>query len=100
MKTKMMLLTLGFLLMSGCSTMNDRFSCNQTAGDSCLSIDEVHAMTEPDGMYSKQPVFKDSVPFEKDQNMAGTLWIAPHKDAYGQLLSEKSIPLNNNKGRG
>jgi hypothetical protein len=32
-------------LMSGCSPMNSEFSCNATAGDSCLTIEQVDAMT-------------------------------------------------------
>ena len=33
------------LLLTGCGTMNSNFSCNATAGDSCLTIDQVDAMT-------------------------------------------------------
>ncbi len=33
------------VLMSGCSPLNSEFSCNATASDSCLTIEEVDAMT-------------------------------------------------------
>ena len=33
------------LLMSGCSPMNSEFSCNATASDSCMTIEQVDAMT-------------------------------------------------------
>ena len=33
------------LLMSACSPMNSDFSCNATAGDSCITIEQVDAMT-------------------------------------------------------
>lgn len=33
------------LLMSACSPMNSEFSCNATAGDSCMTIEQVDAMT-------------------------------------------------------
>lgn len=33
------------ILLTGCSTMNSNFSCNATAGDSCLTIEQVDAMT-------------------------------------------------------
>ncbi len=33
------------LLLTGCGTMNSNFSCNATAGDSCLTIEQVDAMT-------------------------------------------------------
>lgn len=32
-------------LLTGCGTMNSNFSCNATAGDSCLTIEQVDAMT-------------------------------------------------------
>lgn len=32
-------------IITGCSTMNSHFSCDVTASDSCLSIEEVDAMT-------------------------------------------------------
>lgn len=31
--------------ITGCSTMNSEFSCNATAGDSCLTIEQVDDMT-------------------------------------------------------
>ena len=31
--------------LTGCGTMNSNFSCNATAGDSCLTIEQVDAMT-------------------------------------------------------
>jgi conjugal transfer pilus assembly protein TraV len=33
------------LLVSACSPMNSEFSCNATAGDSCMTIEQVDAMT-------------------------------------------------------
>ncbi|HAT3877908.1 TPA: conjugal transfer protein [Legionella pneumophila] len=33
------------VLFTGCGTMNSNFSCNVTAGDSCLTIEQVDAMT-------------------------------------------------------
>ncbi|WP_419421435.1 conjugal transfer protein (plasmid) [Legionella sp. D16C41] len=41
----MCLIFLMAVLSSGCGTMNSNFSCNATAGDSCLSIEQVDAMT-------------------------------------------------------
>ncbi|HBD7476129.1 TPA: conjugal transfer protein [Legionella pneumophila] len=38
-------LTLLTLVLGGCGTMNSDFSCNATAGDSCLTIEQVDAMT-------------------------------------------------------
>ncbi|HDV5785727.1 TPA: conjugal transfer protein [Legionella pneumophila] len=33
------------VLLTGCGTMNSHFSCNREAGDSCLTIEQVDAMT-------------------------------------------------------
>lgn len=33
------------LFLTSCGTMNSNFSCNATAGDSCLTIEQVDAMT-------------------------------------------------------
>lgn len=99
MKTSILTLTAVMVLMSGCSTMNDRFGCNQTASDTCLTIDEVHAMTEPKGTYYKRSVFKGSELPKGYKNMAGTLWIAPHKNQSGALIPERSIALNDTARR-
>ncbi|WP_131751128.1 MULTISPECIES: TraV family lipoprotein [Legionella] len=32
-------------LLTGCGTASSNFSCNATAGDSCLTIEQVDAMT-------------------------------------------------------
>jgi conjugal transfer pilus assembly protein TraV len=64
---------LAVILISGCSTVNESFSCNKTAGDSCLTMDEVNAMTEDRGAYVRKPIFKSDY-----HAHAGTdgLWIA------------------------
>jgi hypothetical protein len=48
---KSLALIAGVLSLSSCST--SPFSCNQTAVDSCLTIEEVNAMTEQ-GVYLKE----------------------------------------------
>jgi hypothetical protein len=42
------------LTLNACSTMNTSFSCNQTADDHCLSIEEVDAMTEVTSAHVKE----------------------------------------------
>jgi conjugal transfer pilus assembly protein TraV len=44
-KSKISGIILMALVLSGCGTMNSNFSCNATAGDSCLTIEQVDAMT-------------------------------------------------------
>lgn len=38
-------LSIAAFAISGCSPMNSEFSCNATAGDSCMTIEQVDAMT-------------------------------------------------------
>lgn len=64
------------ILSSGCSTVNESFSCNKTAGDSCLTMDEVNAMTEEKGTYVRKPVFKSEIHANEVHNGTGNLWIA------------------------
>lgn len=42
---KMSFITLLSLMLLGCGTMNSNFSCNATASDSCLTIEQVDSMT-------------------------------------------------------
>ncbi|HAT1987790.1 TPA: TraV family lipoprotein [Legionella pneumophila] len=44
-RSTLSLMPLLALLLTGCGTMNSNFSCNATAGDSCLTIEQVDAMT-------------------------------------------------------
>lgn len=67
------LMCLGMVLCSGCSTMSESFSCNQTAWDNCLSMDEVHAMTEEKGAYQRKQAFKSPVHAHESQEQ---LWVA------------------------
>ena len=54
---RLIITTILALLMNGCAVMNESFSCNETATDSCLTIDKVNAMTEPKGRFKKQSIF-------------------------------------------
>ena len=38
--------------LTACSPVNSEFSCNKTAGDSCLTIEQVDAMTH----YADDPI--------------------------------------------
>lgn len=42
---RFVLMSITSVLLTGCGTMNSNFSCNVTAGDSCLTIEQVDAMT-------------------------------------------------------
>lgn len=68
-------------LMSACSTGNSRFSCNATAGDSCLSMDDVNAMTEgkPIRIIRKTQAKRPVLLKTKIQRV----WMAPFVDNQG-----------------
>lgn len=36
---------ISFLLLTSCTTMNSEFSCNTTANDNCMTIEQIDAMT-------------------------------------------------------
>ncbi|HHI9467517.1 TPA: conjugal transfer protein [Legionella anisa] len=58
-KNKIIALTLVSLCLVGCGPVNSNFSCNTTAGDSCLTIEQVDAMT----------LFADDVkPYQRRKN--------------------------------
>lgn len=54
-RRKMSGIALISLALTGCGTMNSDFSCNATAGDSCLTIEQVDAMTRfaDDGLQNR-----------------------------------------------
>ncbi len=70
------LITLAMMAISGCTTMNESFSCNKTAGDGCLSMDEVNAMTEERGMYVQKQVFRLGSHANESHKGNQDLWIA------------------------
>lgn len=67
---------LAVILSSGCSAVNGSFSCNKTAGDSCLTMDEVNAMTEETGAYVRKSVFKSQIHANEGHKNTDGLWIA------------------------
>lgn len=65
-------------ILSGCSTMNSQFSCSKTAGDGCLSMDEVDAMTEGKPIQPMRKMLVSPVPLLKVKTRR--VWIAPYVD--------------------
>lgn len=72
------------LFISACSTMNSEFSCNATAGDSCMTIEQVDAMTRyADGngrvshlrKYQRQGAGVRR--YKSAHHRASEVWIAP-----------------------
>ena len=72
------------ILNSACAPINTQFSCNSTAGDKCLSIEEVNAMTEVDEV--KKPIHVRRIPAKQARlahTSTQTIWIAPWTDEKG-----------------
>ena len=92
-------------MLSGCSTMNDQFSCQMKPGVQCQSLDQVNAQIDKDEI-KRLPLSNDqksislvkSVPFNVTPSIAetkmksrpmripGTLmpvWIMPYEDSHG-----------------
>ncbi|HAU0297867.1 TPA: conjugal transfer protein [Legionella pneumophila] len=73
-------------LLTGCSTMNSNFSCNATAGDSCLTIEQVDAMTrfaddaKPNSVRRGMMKAEHTIPNHQgkiiQQNNGQSLWVA------------------------
>lgn len=77
-------------LVAGCSTMNSDFSCKVTAGDSCLTIEEVDAMTHFADDFEAGNNFKNSThriyhteklprPYLTEKNNSQPIWFASRK---------------------
>ncbi|QMT62121.1 conjugal transfer protein [Legionella sp. PC997] len=69
--------------LTSCGTMNSDFSCNTTAGDSCLTIEQVDAMTRFADDIKPRPGMtnaKNNLQTLKGkiikQNQGQSLWIA------------------------
>lgn len=89
-----------FIALSGCSAVNSRFSCNETASDRCLSIEEVDRMTRfaDDYHASSQPSkFGQKKSFKsrtQNQSSKELVWIAPWKDKFGVAYQSQTIASN------
>lgn len=84
------------LLTTGCATMNSDFSCKVTAGDSCLTIEQVDAMTrfadstEYESRASKtihktRHIEKSIQPYLAEKDHEEPIWVASWKDQSGHL---------------
>lgn len=89
MKNKFILiLVVGVGLLGGCSTMNQNFTCNKTAIDSCRSIADVYHTSEMiEGLRDKHKVSRQSAhKIRKEKNNIAKrqqIWIAPFEDTHG-----------------
>lgn len=92
---KKTLMTVLCFSLIGCGTMNSDFSCKVTAGDSCLTIEQVDAMTrfadgrdadyQPRKVMMKAKIDKRTTRHPAQQDKAQTIWVAPWKDKTGNV---------------
>lgn len=67
------------ITLSGCATMNSDFSCNNTAKDSCLTIEQVDALTRfADEPPLTAPKARHHTLYKADINEP-LLWVAPRE---------------------
>ena len=89
-------------LLSGCSAVNSEFSCDQTAIDRCMTIEQVDRMTSFADDYNRAPYqSKSGLKREKSQKnltdnkeSVGLVWVAPWKDSNGVAYNEQIIKTN------
>lgn len=84
---KKILILLIYMGLTACGPINSNFSCNATAGDSCLTIEQVDAMTRfaddrrPYGLKNNQINTKNAPPYQQGrrvkQSNGQALWLAP-----------------------
>lgn len=84
--------------------MNSDFSCNATAGDSCMTIEKVDEMTrfadEQDKEFIPKRQYKASAKdpntnfAKKEQQNDTGIWLAPWKDKAGATHGEGTLYAN------
>ncbi len=72
------------LLMSACSPMNSAFSCHATASDSCMTIEQVDAMTryaDGDSRHGHSSRHQRSIGrlnrYESTNHLSSKVWVPP-----------------------
>lgn len=63
--------------------MNSKFSCNRTAGDDCMSLDDVNATTETAPLMSPPRPQLQKKPHPLMKAEVKRVWIAPWSDGKG-----------------
>lgn len=77
------------IALNACAPINTQFSCNETAGDRCLSIEEVNAMTS---MNDKDvPLSGAKSTCKTCKSNRQTIWLAPWRDSQGHLHENDTL---------
>lgn len=71
--------------LSACAPINTEFSCNATAGDKCMSIEEVYALSERPKKHIKRPavVCKTCIAPRRLHRATQPIWVPPMVDSAG-----------------
>jgi conjugal transfer pilus assembly protein TraV len=92
-------------LVSACSPMNSEFSCNATAGDSCMSIEQVDEMTRfanegrPKQRFSERRRHRSEVSHEQhSENGQALVWVAPANKLSEIAFKTSGSPLIKTQG--
>lgn len=102
MKLKILMLSIYACLMTGCATAESSFSCNSTATDSCMSIEQVNMMTEQRDLKATSSKSHDSKSTEKRHlslNGQG-IWLAPWVDDEGIKHGGETLHISKSKSEG
>ena len=94
-----------FGLLSGCSTVNSHFSCDKTASDRCMTIEQVDRMTSFADDYNREPYPSKSglkrkqsqKNFTDNKKGEGLVWLAPWKDSKGVAYNSQIIKTHQAK---
>lgn len=102
MKLKIFLLSIYICLMTGCATAESTFSCNSTATDSCMSIDQVNMMTEQRNSKSTpSKSHKSKRVNERNLSLNGQrIWLSPWVDDEGIKHDGETLHLAKSKSEG
>jgi conjugal transfer pilus assembly protein TraV len=107
-----LILALLSMMLSACATMNSNFSCNATAGDSCLTIEEVDAMTRfADEGRAGFPIDKKTQKSQKahknypprlpyiTNKTSEPIWVSPWVDGSGKQHQGSLLYAKNTKSK-
>ncbi len=76
------------LILSGCSAMNDNFTCSQEPGVMCKSLDQVNGMVNRGELGSTPKLPTPRLALEQQ---VVAVWLAPYQDGEGNYHDSTKI---------
>ena len=95
--------SIAVLMSTSCSVMNTNFSCNKTAGDCCMTTEQVDSMTrfadDVDTDFKEKSTRTKTRRFGKNyprpnvsqKNDAQSIWVSPYVDRRGNQHKETML---------